>query len=167
MSENDKPVSEPPLTPAPPPPRTSRWVKVVLIFSVSLNLLVVGAVGSHFYKSKRDGGLMAGGYWAQSQNMFRAMPHNRRQQIFDKIQPQREELRQARRAVGEARRRAGEALRSGARGDYSRAFKDLADAEARALRQFRQIMVDVAGGLTDEERKKMARHMQRRRMMMR
>lgn len=166
MSQPDNQQNTPPMAPA-APPRASRWVKIVLILSVSLNLLVLGAIGSHFYKLKRGDGFMPGGYWAQGQNMFRAMPHKRRQMIFDTIQPQREELRQARRAVGEARRRAGEALRSGNRENYQRAFRELADAESRALQQYRSIMVDVAGRLTDKERKNMARHMQRRRMMMR
>ncbi len=162
MSQDKNPAAGPPATAAPARPRMSRWVKVVLVVSVALNLLVLGAIGSHFVKSARGDRFLLGDDWAQSRSFVRAIPSSRRQAIFDEIQTQRQELRQARRAVRDARQRAGELLRAGQPEDYQKAFKDLADAEADALLKFRGIMADVAARLTDEERNKLARHLQRR-----
>ncbi len=162
MSEEDKPRAVPPVAPAPPRARLSRWLKAVLVVSVALNLLVLGAIGSHFFKWGRGDRFLPGDDWAQSRSFIRAIPNNRRQEIFAEIQTQREELRQARRTVSQARQRVREALREGQNEDYQKIFKSLADAESDALRQFRNIMADVAGRLTEKERKRLARHLMRR-----
>jgi len=162
VSDEDKPLADPPVAPAPPRAKLSRWVKAVLVVSVALNLLVLGAIGSHFFKWGRGDRFLPGDDWAQSRNFIRAIPNNRRQEIFAEIQTQREDLRKARRAVSQARIRAGKALREGQNEDYQKAFKDLADAEADALLQFRKIMADVASRLTEKERNWLARHLERR-----
>ncbi|VAW11021.1 hypothetical protein MNBD_ALPHA09-1033 [hydrothermal vent metagenome] len=150
-----------------PPPlrplRTRRWVKVVLVVSVAFNLVVLGAIGGHFLKMGRGDRFMAGGDWAQSLNLIRTLPRERRRMIFDEFQSQREDLRRDRRAISDARSRVGEALRSGQPETYRRAFEDLANAEAKALRRFRILMADVASRLTEKERARLARHLQRMR----
>lgn len=160
MSQEPGTVQTPP---APPTSRFGRWMKVVLVISVAFNLVVLGAIGSHFFNMGRSDRFLPGGDWAQSLSLIRGLPRERRQMIFNEFRSQRQELRRERRAVVEARQRVGKALRSGRPEAYRQAFDDLADAEARALRRFRAIMADVSSRLTEKERARLARHLQRMR----
>lgn len=140
----------------------SRWLKGALIVSVCLNLLIVGALGAHFFTRGFGGPPRGdGGMWSQGRDLIRALPRERRKVIIGEFQSHRQQFRQDREAIQAARINAGKALRSGDAEAYRKAFDDLADAEANGLRKFRGFMGDVANQLTDEERAKFANHLER------
>ena len=143
-------------------PGTPRWMKIILVVSVCLNLLVVGALGAHFFTRGFGGPPRGdGGIWSQGRDLVRSLPRERRRALFGEFQSQRQQFRQEREAVRAARMNAGRALRSGNANAYAKAFDELAEAEAQGLRKFRSFMGDVAEKLTDEERNRFADHLER------
>lgn len=136
------------------------WTRLLLIFSVALNLLFVGALGAHLLRSdtgRRDSG------WSMGRDFVRGLPRERRQTILEAFGDHREEFRDRRRAIGEARRQVSQALRSGERSDIVAAFSRLADKEAEATREFREIIAEISASLTVEERERFARQIERHR----
>lgn len=96
--------------PTVPSRRAPRWMVALLIASLALNLLVVGAVTGSFW-AFRHGGFWAGGGFAGSLlGYVSTLPAERRREIWRQAGDERRALRAYRQAVREARNEAIRAL---------------------------------------------------------
>jgi len=145
--------------------RTPKWTKVLLIASLALNLLLIGAaIGSHFVM--RRGGPWAGNIGASMIGFAGDLPSERRREIWRATGEHRKGLLPYWREVGRARREAIDVLRSTPfdAAKFTAAQQHLQDAEMRARTASQPMITAIAQSLTEDERKRLtSNHEERRR----
>lgn len=131
---------------------TPRWAKWALGVSLAINFIIIGvAIGAaarfHKYGHQHGGGASIG-------QIMRALPSDRRDSARDLMKANRAELK----AVRADRRSAHQALAATIAADpfdpaaARAAFAAMRDKDNLAKSAAHEIMVDVLGLLTDEER---------------
>lgn len=139
--------------------RAPRWMWVVLVASLGLNLLVVGAVASaawHFHNR---------GFQGRLSGYLDTLPPERSgtlkgiiAQSRESLQPLREEIRQARREA--AQLFAADPLDTEA---LAAAHARLTDAQVRIRQAYGQLMMELGQTMTAEERRGFVEWRERRR----
>jgi uncharacterized membrane protein len=143
------------MTAAPAPRRrTPRWMWVLLILSLALNLLVIGIIGGSLWAVRR------GGYWdaplfiERTHRFMRNLSEERRahiRSIFAQYQP---ELKPHWGDVREARVRIGQLVERGyTPEEFEAALNDLFQKEARAREASRPMIVAMINALRPDERR--------------
>ena len=138
-----------------------RWLRAALVASLALNLGVVGAFGSAYWRVRRETAFAAG-----HRNMpgnllgFTAMlPPERRSVILRETSGQRRMLRPLRAEVQAARLAARAAFLAEPfdREAFDKAQAQVLDAEMRARKETQALFLAIAGSLSREERQAFAR----------
>ncbi|MBI1386273.1 MAG: periplasmic heavy metal sensor [Rhizobiales bacterium] len=140
-------------TPSPASPPRRRWLWVVAIVSLAINLLIVGAVAGHFVRG--HGG--PGGWSAMRE--LRDIPRERRDALRETFRAARQELRPMRDEIREAWRGAITRLEA-ANVDEAAIRAAVADATAKELaarERMLPVVVRVAGQLQPQEKRLVAR----------
>lgn len=134
------------------PGRRSKWVWPVLIASVALNLLILGAVGGFFLRHKGGFGRLHGGSLL---SYARHLPAERRQDFDELIAQKRKELRALRRAVRQARRDAAATLTSEAfdKAGFAAALDRQLQEEVKLRRTANEASVLIGSKLSPAERR--------------
>ncbi len=155
-------MSETPQSAA-PPATTRSWAKWLLVASLALNLLVVGAVGSRIWHARHGNWQPPGGAGGAANVIgFAAhLPAERRRVVMGAIAAQRETLRPLRAEIRVARQGVREAM-AAEPFDAKRlgeAHARLLEAELTLRKASQQVVVDIAVLLTPDERRLFAAHM--------
>ena len=158
-------MSDSPTTPetkpdAPETPRRGRrWYKIVLITSLALNLLVVGAIAARFAFGPHTRHFSPSFGWSEGRSFYKKLPRDRQRVVMDQIKEHREEFRTMRETVRAARADAAARLSDTASsdGDIAQALSALGESEAGAVKRIRQIMGDISVSLTVSERQALAK----------
>ncbi|MHA1523252.1 MAG: periplasmic heavy metal sensor [Alphaproteobacteria bacterium] len=135
-----------------------RWVKPVLIISLALNLLVVGAIAAKFAFGPYKSHFSPSFGWSEGRSFFWKLSHDRRRVVMDEIKQHREEFRAIRETVRAARAEAAARLSdtSSSDADIAQALSALGEGEAAAVKRIRGVMGDVSVLLTVSERQTLA-----------
>ncbi|MEO1264313.1 MAG: periplasmic heavy metal sensor [Pseudomonadota bacterium] len=144
-------------TPAAPPVRTARWVKIVLTLSVALNLLIIGVAAGVAWKFRHgfDTPRLGGPPLAR---FIRRLPEEKRTPIREVMRERRDAMRPLRRQMQEARRTMIEALRADTfdRAAFEQAATNYIDTLTTLRRQALTYVPQVAEGLSVAERADLA-----------
>lgn len=145
------------------PAAGSRRMKYVLIGSLALNLLFVGAVVGMGFK-KHHHGPGPGGPHYSLMGLTRVLPDDRRKEVVEilkkehaAMRPGMEELRKARHDA--ARRLADEPFD---RAELERAISDVAEKEQSLRSSMLETFLTQAARLTPDERKQLSERWQKR-----
>ncbi len=144
-----------------PAPRTAGWVKVLLTFSVAVNLLILGAAGGFAWKHwQRFGGHGEFDDIPRPIARFvRSLPEEKRAPFRAALRERRQAVQPLRRELREARRGLRDTLE--AETFDATAFANAQERFLRALMSIRQTSLnavpDLAKELTQEERARFAR----------
>ena len=155
--------------PAPAQPRKRNWLKILLILSVSLNLLIAGAVISRFVVAKRmiyAQGMGAPGLMLrESRHMMRMVSRERREELHQVMVPHRQVLRRSSGEIGDTRTRIANLLTTETldKAALSKALKELNAAEDKAHQSITKLREDFLMALTADERRRFAEGMLKRR----
>lgn len=141
---------------------TPRWLKLLLVASLALNLLVVGATAGSFWMF-RHGGAWGGNLGGSLIGYASELPAERRREIWRLTAEQRRELRPHWREVGRLRREAMAAIRAEPfdAERFAAAQARLHEAETKARAASQPLVTAVLKGLTREERSAMITARQR------
>ena len=152
-----------------PRPRKRNWLKILLIISVSINLLIAGAIISRFVAVKRmiqAQGMGAPGLMLrQSRYMMRTASRERRLELRGIIGPHRKVLSKSRDEIGRQRAGIARLLQAGTldRDALRAALKQLNEAEDKAHMTVTGLREDFLLAMTADERRKFAEGMLSRR----
>ncbi len=141
------------------------WMKTVLVLSLSLNLIIFGAMAarmwygfsfSHMRAMHATGAMLSG-----ARGLIRALPEERRARFREFYNQRRPRIEQSRRAVAEARRRLAEIIARDPfdQKAFDRALEKLQTAETRAHELIMSIRADLVRTFTPEERRAYARRL--------
>ena len=153
----------------PSPPRKRNWLKIFLIISVSINLLIAGAVISRFVVAKRmfyAHGMGAPGLMLrESRHMLRSADRERRDELRQMMRPHRETLRGSRMEIGKRRAEIADLLNAENldREALRAALKRLNDTEDKAHTAVAKLREDFLLALTVNERRRFAEGMLKKR----
>jgi len=132
--------------------RRSRWLWLVLIVSVALNLLVVGAVGGFFFRHERGFGRLHGhSLIAYTQ----ALAWDRRRQIRDALKDDWKVIRALRRNLQQSRQAAGEVLAAGNFNEarYAAALDEVLKNQIELRRAVNRLFVKIGAAMSPAERR--------------
>ena len=152
--------------PAPPRRRAPRWMVALLVASLALNLLIVGAVAGSFW-AFRHGGFWAGGGFAGSLlGYVSTLPAERRREIWGRVGEERRALRAHRQAVREARNEALRALGANPfdRERFRAAMRRVHEAETKARAEAEPLFTAIPALMTPAERQGFVRWRDQARM---
>jgi uncharacterized membrane protein len=145
--------------------RAPRWVLVLLVLSLALNLLVLGSVGALLWRFRTPP-------WthAVAPNLLgyaSTLPPERRKELWERSAQELQHIRPFRRAVRDARQESVKALITEPfdRQQFGAAQARQAEAENRARDAVRDLYVTIAEGLTPEERRGFPRWREHRRSL--
>ena len=134
--------------------RAPRWMWILLILSLALNLLVAGAAAGALWHF-RDGHRFPRGGPDGLSRYLRTLPADRRDEIAALIDAEREKSRSLRRVARDKRREAARAFEAepfdAAR--LEAAAREASDARIALLRRREMLLSKLAGKLTAEERR--------------
>ncbi len=148
LDDNVKPVRKAP-----------RWMKIVLVVSLALNLLIFGAIGArivfapqhHAQRSLGSPGMML----VEARRMLRKLPPERRRELRGIVRSHRGELRSHRQAIAKAR--AQMALQLDAEKTDMAALKEamlkVRAAESRGYEMVARLRKEFILALNPEERR--------------
>ncbi len=138
----------------------SRWFWVVLIISLSLNFLIVGAVGGAMFAKRHDGPGFKQRKGGQGFRSFmRSLPEERRQLVRDFLKQHRQTTRSMWQEVRKARRDTAEIIRA-APFDETRFLESLnrtRELELQARTASQPALVELIQKLEPKERQKLLR----------
>lgn len=144
---------------SPPPPRRRRWLVPLLVASVAVNLVIVGAAVSDQFRqdhggrksSNRSADLMP-------RSFFRALEDERRDELVEVFRARKTEWREERQALREAATALADALeREPYDADQAqRAIADHAASSHRLVDLGAAVAADLIKTLTLEERRELA-----------
>lgn len=144
--------------------RVPRWVLVLLVLSLALNLLVLGSVGALMWRV-RAASALGGAVAPNLLGYASTLPTERRKELWELSAQERQQVRPYRREVRAARQQTVDALVAERfdRQQFIAAQTRQADAETRAREVVRNLYVTIAEGLTREERQGYAHWRENRR----
>jgi uncharacterized membrane protein len=138
-----------------PKRRTPRWIWLLLILSLALNLLIIGIVGGSIWAVRRGGFWDAPLFLERTHRFMQSLPADRRQQIralFAQYQPQLDpywrEIRQARVNIGRLIERGGYTAE-----EFDAAMNDLLEKEAKGREAAKPMVAAMLNALKPEERR--------------
>ncbi|MFY0613812.1 MAG: periplasmic heavy metal sensor [Hyphomicrobiaceae bacterium] len=142
--------------------RAPRWMWIVLVLSVAINLVIAGmaiAAMLHF----RKGG--HGGSMSRFARYVDTLPEQRRSKLRDMLDSHRSRIRPLRRRLRKARRAARDAFKAEpyAREDLAKAYADVAEARIALTKARQALFPNLAELLTVEERREFLRRRHHRR----
>lgn len=144
----------------------SRTLKVVLIASLALNLLVVGAIGGWMFKWKRHGGPWYGhgGIERQLFKFARDLPGQRRSELREQFRSRWKGMRPKFEDIKKTQEAAADVLTADPydRQKLSAALQESRVRRGERLDGFSELFLDMVGQLTAEERKAFAAHLKER-----
>lgn len=142
--------------------RTPRWLWIILIISLALNLLIMGAVGGAWVRYGKWAGPF--GSW-KGHHLMRGLPEVRREQVSAILEKHRQILRPMRKEVHSAWLDVAGALkeRNVDEQKLRNAMAQAQSAEAAARQRLVPMILEVAEVLTLEERRKFVERFQHRR----
>lgn len=144
-----------------PPPaarRAPRWMWIVLMISLAINLLVIGLGVGTAIAFRRHGLFWgASGMSADVVAFARGLPAERRLAVWDALAERRQGIRPAWRQVGQARREVLAALGTEPfdRARFAAAQARLLEAEAKARSASQELVAEIAARLTPSERQRL------------
>ena len=152
-------------TPQTPALKRWRWGRILLIASLALNLLFIGAIGGSMWA-------MWAGYWGGPRHfafagaihhLMRELPDERRHVARDVLRRHRAEVQPLRREVRKSRRAAARIMRAEPFDEaaFRSALGELRTAELKIREAIGEIAVDLAKTLTQEERRILLRGLAR------
>jgi uncharacterized membrane protein len=150
---------------AEPARKAPRWMKVILVISLALNLLIFGAIGARFAFGPAFGpsrGLGAPGVMLmEGRRMMRKLPPQRRRALREIFRMHRMELREHRRKIAKARaslarQMAQDKLDMAA---YKAELVKMQQAEAQGYETVMRMRGDFLNALTKAERQMFARNL--------
>ncbi len=143
--------------------RTPRWIWVLLIGSLALNLLIVGAIGGSWARYHRGWGGPWGGGWHRY-GFMRSLPDDRRDRVRVIMKQHRETLRPLRREAHGAWRGVIEVLKADEidKAKLEQAIASAHEAETAARKRLVPMILEVAAVLTPEERRQFIKRFERR-----
>ena len=144
--------------------RIPRWVWIVLVLSLALNLVTIGAIGGTLY-SAQHGGFWGGHRHSSDERAFmRSLPAERGEALKKIFREHRKNLKPYWRRVRSARREAAEVLRGDPfeKAKFEAALEKLHQTHLEARAASRPMIVDLAGKLNPEERKVFLKTMRHR-----
>ncbi|PLX44702.1 MAG: hypothetical protein C0605_02110 [Hyphomicrobiales bacterium] len=153
--------------PAAAPPARRNWLKILLIISVSLNLLIAGAIISRFVAVKRmiqAQGMGAPGLMLrEGRRIMRAVSPERRDELHKMVRPHREILARSRAEIAGARAEIARLMRAEPldKAAFTAALQKLDAAENKAHRTVTQLRQEFLLALTPEERRRYVESMLR------
>ncbi len=141
------------------PTRLPRWAVVLLVASLALNLLVVGAVGGAMFRYGPQGGWGGRHPGGNALGFVATLPAERRQQLLSSLDVQRQQLIALRSDLRLATRARQEALAAEPfeRARLVQAQQRLLAADARLREKLGDFLVETASKLTPEERRRLMR----------
>lgn len=138
-----------------PKRRTPRWIWLLLILSLALNLLIIGVVGGSLWAVRRGGFWDAPLFLERTHRFMQSLPADRRQQLralFAQYQPQLDpdwrEIRQARVTIGRLIERGGYTAE-----EFDAAMSDLLTKEAKGREAAKPMIAAMLNALKPEERR--------------
>lgn len=136
-------------------PMPSRRMKWLLIVSLALNLLVVGAVASLLWRGRPAVHILAASGGGNLASYVGSLPNERRRDLFARGQPQRQQMMALRSEVRAARRDMLAALAAEPfdKQRYIDAQARLLDVEVRQRTAMRPWLAEIAAGMSQEERR--------------
>jgi uncharacterized membrane protein len=140
-------------TPA-PRRRTPRWIWLLLIVSLALNLLVIGIVGGSLWAVRRGGFWDAPLFLERSHRFMRGLSAERRAEVRSIFARHKPELQPLWREVRQARVTMGRLVERGyTPEEFDVAMSDLFQKEARAREAARPMIAAMLGALRPKERR--------------
>lgn len=134
--------------------RAPRWMWVLLILSLALNLLVVGIVMGSMWAVRRGGYWDAPMFFERTHRFMRGLPSERRAEIRRLSAEYRPQIRPHWRAVREARIAIGRLIeRDYTPQEFDAALTALFDSEAKAREAARPMIAAMLKALKPEERR--------------
>lgn len=142
--------------------RTPRWLWVVMVISLALNLLIIGAVAGAWVRHGKWAGPFGG--W-KGNYLMRGLPEDRREQVSAILGKHRRTLRPMRQEAHAAWLNVAGVLKEKNLDEQKlrNAIAQAQMAEAAARQRLVPMMLEVAQVLTLEERRKFVEHFQHRR----
>lgn len=145
-------------TATPPPSPRERRLKLILIASLAVNLLIVGAVVSSMifhWHGPRHGGSRGDDYGLMG--FTRVLSSDRRGPIRKAIKEQREVFKPLREEVDEARRKAADVLveEPFSKDKLKEAFDKVNDADVKLKSAGQTMLLNTAESLTPDERREL------------
>lgn len=140
------------------PRRAPRWMWIVLVLSVALNMIVAGmAVAAMLHFHKGHGGK------ARLARYIETLPAERRDKLASALEAHRDRVRPLRRSLRRARRRARDAFTADPldRDALVKAYEEIAAARIALTRARQQWLPQLAEMLTLEERQRYLRSRRR------
>lgn len=149
-------------SPARDPARIGAWLKGVLLASLMLNLVIVGAIAGRTIFHRPWGGHGAHDRLGIME-FARGLPSDRQQVVRDFVRAERPRMRPLRQEARAARRELGQALAAEQldRTGVDALAEKVAGAELKVRLEALRVLVDLAGKLTPAERAAYARWLER------
>jgi Spy/CpxP family protein refolding chaperone len=149
-----------------PPPRRRRWLVPLLVASVAVNLVIVGAAVSGQVWPDHDDGRKSSHRSADlmPRSFFRALDEERREELVEVFRARKTEWREERRALGDAAAALADAL-EGEPFEAPQAQSAIADHAARSHQLVdlgAAVATDLVEALTPEERRDLAQAIRQR-----
>ncbi len=143
---------------------TSRWVWVLLVGSLAVNFLIIGAIGGHLWAHRHDDGSRNFGRSGERQSFFRKLPVERKNIIRQTLREHREKTRPLWQKVKETRQQARQILETEPFDEekFLISLDQLQTAETEARAASRPMMVEIIKQLEPNERKHFLRIYSRR-----
>lgn len=144
--------------------RVSRWVWIVLVVSLALNLVTIGAMGGALYTGRHGGFWGAHRHSSDGRAFMKSLPEARREELKTIFREHRKNLKPYWRRVRGARRDAADVLREDPfdKVKFEAALEKLHQTHLQARAASRPMIVDLAGKLNADEREVFLKAMRHR-----
>lgn len=143
---------EPPATPV--VAGTPRWVKILLVVSLAINLLVLGTIGGSIWAFRHGQAVTARGGGPHLLTFTRTLDRDRRFEVWKVTRNELRALRPLRKEVRRARAEARMALTAAPfdKDRFAAAQARVLETEVKARREAQKLFIAIAEVLTPEER---------------
>ncbi len=141
--------------PVSPKRRTPRWIWVLLMLSLALNLLIIGIVGGSIWAVRRGGFWDAPLFLERTHRFMQGLPADRRTQLREIFAQYRPQLAPAWREVRAARVSIGRLIERGGytAEEFDAALDDVLQKEARAREAAKPMIAAMLNALEPGERR--------------
>lgn len=137
--------------------RTSRWLRIVLILSLAINLLIAGVVAGRWWMHGRPHGPGQHPFTAAIERLMKDLPEAKREHAGELLKHHRDTVRPLRELSREAREGAREAILTDPYDEakVKTAFDRFRDIRQTRRQSTRDMMLGLMRELNLEERKKL------------